>query len=116
MSRAKQVAFCGVCDATYPARRKLCMCGLELQYTTAPAHLECGHCGDVAITSTHGIFYEDEGVACEHCLMPGRVAVDDGCASWVVDDDSDANVCNRPDCEECKGHLAKVAAQRGAAS
>lgn len=98
-----QVKFCGPCDVVLSARRKRCDCGNEdLGATTQPASLECGHCGDMAIESPHGLFYEDQGEKCATCGFPGHVTVEENSAEWTLSDwGPDPAVCKRPDCDEC---------------
>ena len=80
-------------------------------------HLECDHCGDVAIEAdSRGLFWDGTGDACMSCGFPGYASVDEqdcdgdcpedgecscGRAEWVGSDDQSAK-CNRPDCEECR--------------
>lgn len=71
-----------------------------------PEHLECGHCGDVAIYADAKELYWDDGrwLRCLSCGFPGQVSVDDSLdedcsASWRLGDEPEDR-CNGP-CDEC---------------
>jgi rubrerythrin len=74
--------------------------------STAPAWLECEHCGDVAIESTSGFFCEDDGDGrCATCRFPGHVSVDEGVAQWATDQDGECSLVGCDTCHEveCSG-------------
>jgi hypothetical protein len=89
---------------------------------SAPASLECSHCGDVAIESPDGLFGEGDGGACMTCGHPGHVNVDivlDECedegddepravAYWSV---SDEGRCKVAGCDECADRAEAEAQQ-----
>lgn len=102
--RTKAITYCAVCGVTHSARRKWCECGAPVTEGTAPAWLTCGHCGDEAVESASGLFWDDEAGPCMTCGMPGHVEVGDDSARWSTDDDVDGNVCKQADCTECREH------------
>lgn len=70
---------------------------------TQPAHLDCAHCGDVAIESADGFFADGEGGACMTCGFPGGVSCDSETEPyWNESDDPEAR-CTAPDCLDCNG-------------
>lgn len=72
-----------------------------------PAHLECDHCGDVAIyADADGLFADGAGEKCLSCGFPGHVDADgDGYewsyANWVLEGEDDPAIsCDRPSCTD----------------
>ena len=64
--------------------------------------LECSHCGDTAIESPGGEYYDGQGEWCQHCGYPGQVCVEeDDTAHWVGNDLDALARCRLDDCEEC---------------
>ena len=100
--KPKRVKFCSSCCLMFSARRmRACDCGNTLSETTAPASLECLHCGADAIESASGLFCEGDADECATCGFPGHVSVDEDTASWSTEDCDNVARCKRLDCTEC---------------
>lgn len=68
-------------------------------------YLECGHCGEPAIYSANGFYWEGQDGPCVSCGFPGYVSVDENgndefVASWRELNDGR---CADPACDDCRG-------------
>ena len=75
--------------------------------TLKAATLECDHCGDVAIESSSGYFWDGDGGRCLACGHPGHVSCDGEESPWWSTGDGEDDFCARPDCEECNERRVK---------
>lgn len=66
--------------------------------------LPCDHCGDIAFVSFRpgGVFVDGEGGYCMSCGIAGHVSADEDRCDWTTDPSGDG-VCERKDCDECRG-------------
>jgi hypothetical protein len=81
------------------------------EITCDSVSLTCDHCGDVAIASADGMYFDGQGDACGSCGFPGKVTVDEtdegtAYAYWAESDHCEIGepipVCDDPNCEDCK--------------
>lgn len=61
----------------------------------------CDHCGDAAVESRTGIFYEGMAEKCASCGHPGQVHADEADVYWSINQDDWHARCERGDCREC---------------
>lgn len=76
----------------------------ELRVTPArwPEHLECDHCGDVAIyADADELYWDGDGGRCLTCGFPGHVSADGERAHWRTSEEPEDR-CSVEGCDECE--------------